>query len=190
MPWCLGEGCCLLLCLLCKGLMALSRFCRRFQQGHPLGLLCHPDGTVDPVPKLRAERCSLRTGRKRSQESVWCQGRRQPPVPLSQVELEVHSLTKQPVMLPPETLCEGLARPSTNSMSSTEGQGSGCLSLPAPKAPGCGPLRRGPTPQKRHALPTAASAGEAARRNQPRGKLPKRDNLPYGCSVPSQCTNG
>lgn len=73
----------------CKGLMALSHFCRRFQQGHALGLLCRPAGTVDPVPQLTAETCSLRTGRNRSQESVWRQGGRQPPVPLFQVELEV-----------------------------------------------------------------------------------------------------
>lgn len=79
----------------CKGLMSLSHFCRRFQQGHALGLLCHPAGTVDPVPQLTAETCSLGTGRNRSQESVWRQGGRQPPVLLFQVELEVHCQSSQ-----------------------------------------------------------------------------------------------
>lgn len=123
-PCCLGEGSWEgIVVFSCRGLMALSHFCCHFQQGHALGLLCHPARTVDPVPQLTAETHSLCAGRNRSQQSVWHQGGRQPPAWFHSFPGGTGSaLTKQPVMLPPERLREELARHSSPSVSSTEGQ--------------------------------------------------------------------
>ena len=81
----LEGGCCLLLQRTDGSVSLLPSF----PAGPCSGALVPSCWTVDPVPQLTAETCSLRTGRNRSEESVWRQGGRQPPVPLFQVELEV-----------------------------------------------------------------------------------------------------